>query len=167
MCSSDLGETEVPVLYVDLSEEEEAKVLATFDPISGMAAMDEEKFRELLSEVDFASKEARAAVEHAADAAGVELDGGEPEPAPAAQIDRAEELQKIWKVKRGDLWRIGNHRLLCGDSTSKADVARVMGGEMASMLFTDPPYNVAYSGRGEQTSKTIENDSMPPEKFWE
>ena len=65
------GEAEVPVLYVDLSEEEEAKVLATFDPISGMAAMDEEKFRELLSEVEFASKEARAAVERVATDAGI------------------------------------------------------------------------------------------------
>jgi site-specific DNA-methyltransferase (adenine-specific) len=57
------------------------------------------------------------------------------------QIDRAEELNKVWKVKTGDLWQIGEHRLLCGDSTKKEDVGRVMGGEKADMV-TDPPYGV-------------------------
>jgi hypothetical protein len=67
------GETEVPVLYVDLTEEEEAKVLATFDPISGMATMDAEKFKELVSEIEFASKDAEKAIASAADSAGVDV----------------------------------------------------------------------------------------------
>lgn len=62
------------------------------------------------------------------------------------QIDRAEELNKKWKVKTGDLWLIGEHRLLCGDSTNAGDVARVMGGKKAEMMFTDPPYGVNYKG---------------------
>jgi len=61
------------------------------------------------------------------------------------QIDRAEELNKTWGVKSGDLWQIGEHRLLCGDSTKKDDVGRVMGGEKADMVFTDPPYGVSYT----------------------
>ncbi len=44
--------------------------------------------------------------------------------------------------RRGDLWELGNHRLLCGDATLKADVDRLMGGEKADMVFTDPPYSV-------------------------
>jgi DNA modification methylase len=56
------------------------------------------------------------------------------------QIDRAEELNKTWRVKPGDLWQIGEHRLLCGDSTKKEDVGRVMGGEKAGFCFTSPPY---------------------------
>ena len=66
------------------------------------------------------------------------------------QIDRAEELNKTWKVKRGDLWRIGEHRLLCGDSTKAEDVERVMDGEKADMSVTSPPYGVgkSYENKG-------------------
>ena len=66
---------------------------------------------------------------------------------PGAQIDRAEELNEKWGVKRGDLWVIpskhgGEHRLLCGDSTSEDVVKRLMDGEIAEILTSDPPYNV-------------------------
>jgi DNA modification methylase len=67
------------------------------------------------------------------------------EPADAEpQIDKAEELNKVWRVKPGDLWQIGSHRLLCGDSTKKEDVARVMGEIKAVLMVTDPPYGVEY-----------------------
>lgn len=61
------------------------------------------------------------------------------------QIDRAEELRKKWGTATGQLWRIGEHRLLCGDSTKREDVERVMGGgEKAKLFATDPPYGVSF-----------------------
>ena len=70
------------------------------------------------------------------------------EPADAEpQIDKAAELNKKWKVKTGDLFRIGEHRLLCGDSTKREDVERVMGDEKAQMCFTSPPYNAGVSAK--------------------
>jgi DNA modification methylase len=64
--------------------------------------------------------------------------------APEAQMDKADQLLEKWKVKTGDLWQIGDHRLICGDCTDEAVVERVMGGETAGMMVTDPPYGVEY-----------------------
>ena len=50
------------------------------------------------------------------------------------------------KVKLGELWQLGDHRLLCGDSTSEADVAKLMNNQKADMVFTDPPYGMSYGG---------------------
>jgi DNA modification methylase len=61
-------------------------------------------------------------------------------------MDKADELQEKWQVETGDLFVIGKHRLICGDCTDEAVVERVMGGEKAQMLFTDPPYGVDYTG---------------------
>jgi site-specific DNA-methyltransferase (adenine-specific) len=73
------------------------------------------------------------------------------------QIDRAAELLEKWQVKTGDLWKIGEHRLLVGDSTKREDVERVMGGEKAVCMWTDPPYGVEYVGKTKD-ALTIEND---------
>lgn len=70
-------------------------------------------------------------------------EGNEPQDAEP-QIDRAEELNEKWKVKTGDLWHIGDHRLLCGDSTKAEDVARVLGDRKPVLMVTDPPYGVEY-----------------------
>jgi len=71
------------------------------------------------------------------------LDFGAPPPDdPGAQIDRAEELRVKWGVESGQLWKLGDHRLICGDCTDRAVVERVMGGEKAQLTVTSPPYAV-------------------------
>lgn len=58
------------------------------------------------------------------------------------QIDRAEELRIAWGVESGQTWELGDHLLLCGDSTKREDVDRVMGCEKAAVCLTDPPYGL-------------------------
>ena len=70
-------------------------------------------------------------------------------------------------IKPGDIFQLGQHRLMCGDSTNPDDVGKLMKGEVAGMIFTDPPYNVNYSGQGKETSNTIENDNMTEQAFRE
>lgn len=65
-------------------------------------------------------------------------------------------------IQRGDLFRLGRHRLLCGDSTSAEDVARLMDGKKADLLLTDPPYGVSYVGKTKD-ALTIENDALTEE----
>lgn len=67
-------------------------------------------------------------------------------------------------TKLGDVWILGDNRLLCGDSTSPEDVARLMGCDLADLWLTDPPYNVAYQGKTKD-ALTIQNDEMDDESF--
>jgi DNA modification methylase len=69
------------------------------------------------------------------------------------------------KTKLGDIYILGNHRLMCGDSTSIDDAEKLMDGLLADLVFTDPPYNVDYSGRGANNLGTIKNDNMSAEDF--
>jgi len=62
-------------------------------------------------------------------------------------------------VKRGDIWQLGEHRVMCGDSTSSDDVAKLMNGETAEMIHTDPPYNINYEG-GSKKREVIKNDNL-------
>jgi len=84
------------------------------------------------------------------------LDDAEPE-AGLIEDDEIPEVKES-KVKRGDIWQLGEHRVMCGDSTSSDDVAKLMNGEKADMVFTDPPYGVNYQG-GALTKRTkLDND---------
>lgn len=84
------------------------------------------------------------------------------EPTEVVEDEIPEEVET--RCKLGDIWRLGNHRLMCGDSTDKASVERLMGGGKADMVFTDPPYNVAFNGRSGKFD-VIENDDLSENDF--
>ena len=67
-------------------------------------------------------------------------------------------------ARRGNMWSLGRHKLMCGDSTDVTDVGRLMGDNVADMMLTDPPYNVDYSGAN---GENIQNDNMDEEQFFE
>src|SRR5947207_3780677 len=78
--------------------------------------------------------------------------------------DEAPAVQEVAITEPGDLWILGNHRLLCGDSKSIHEVERLMNGQKAGLVFTDPPYNVDYEGYTEEKLK-IQGDQMAAEQF--
>lgn len=89
---------------------------------------------------------------------------------PAEKIGLVDEDQMPENVetraKPGDLWLLGEHRLLCGDATNINHVERLMAGHKADMVWTDPPYNVAYEGKTKDALK-IQNDEMSSESFYQ
>lgn len=82
--------------------------------------------------------------------------------------EKAEEtpaLQDKIVSTSGDVWLMGGHRVMCGDSTKADEVSRLLDGNKADLVFTDPPYNVDYSGRGKNDLGKIQNDSMTTSQF--
>lgn len=78
--------------------------------------------------------------------------------------DEALEIQETTVAKRGDIWLLGRHRLMCGDATVIDDVKALMDGRSADILVTDPPYNVDYEGSTKEKLKII-NDKQSDENF--
>jgi DNA modification methylase len=79
-----------------------------------------------------------------------------------------EEATKDPGVQRGDVWRLGDHRIMCGDSADEADVGRLMAGESPCVMVTDPPYGVAYEPEGRKRKRPIANDDLGENQaeFW-
>lgn len=93
---------------------------------------------------------------------GFDIDLGTDEEVKEDDFDM--ELPAEPKAKLGQVYQLGRHRLMCGDSTKIDDVMKLIGTERIDMLFTDPPYNVAFNGRSGKFN-VIENDNLPKEEF--
>lgn len=140
-----LGFTEVPTIALDSLTKEQARAYVIADnKLALNAGWDDSILKEeieALMSADYAIELLGFTDQELSDLGiGVE----EPEPSDKDPDDVPEVEQNIYGVKRGDIWQLGEHRLMCGDSTNESDVSRLMNGEKADMVFTDPPYNVAY-----------------------
>ena len=147
MAAKALGWETVPVQWVDVTPEEELRILVVDNRTTRIGQDDTTKITDILAEL--------ANTPIGLDGTGysaVDLDAlidsltgtGEPEEL-LTDPDEVPEVVET-RCQPGDLWILGSHRLLCGDSTKVDDVERLMGGTKADMMFTDPPYGVDYSG---------------------
>lgn len=154
------GITEVPCVFVDHLTEAQKKAYILADNRMAMdAGWDEELLRvelEALEEMGF-------------DLGMTGFDEKElaelfpTEEAKEDDFDVDAELQKPTFTKSGDVWTLGRHRLVCGDSTKEETYAALMDGIKANLVITDPPYNVNYEG----SAGKIKNDNMANDKFYE
>jgi DNA modification methylase len=143
-------EQEVPVLILDINEAEADKLLLSLDPLAALAETNAQALDALLREVDTGSEGLQQMYADMAEAAELyEGDNAEivEDEIPEPPVDPI--------TKPGDLWTLGEHRLLCGDSTKAEDVERLMAGAKAGMMVTDPPYGVDYDG-GQANAKKRE-----------
>lgn len=85
---------------------------------------------------------------------------------PDEKDDEVPETPDEPKSKLGDLYELGQHRLLCGSATEQSDVEKVTNSNGVEMIYTDPPYGMNYSGRGKNTSDKIMNDNIDPTDFY-
>ena len=134
-----LGDGEVPVLILDVDEAEADKILATLDPLAAMADSDAVRLDELLRNVDTGSEALQEMFADLADKAGLYQDQEQGRNEEIVD-DEIPEPPVDPITNPGDLWLLGEHRLLCGDSTKAEDVERLMDGATINMAFTSPPY---------------------------
>ena len=165
------GRSTVPVLVLDVTEDEADKLLLTLDPLAAMALADQERMLALLETVRTDNQAVAELLERVAGQEAWQAVGPRELLDPPAPIDRAAELKAKWCTTSGQLWRIGPHRIICGDCRDKGAVGRLWpdNGPSARMIWTDPPYGVDYaaknaylnrSDRGNRIQVPIENDRL-------
>lgn len=156
----DMGVEDVDVVIVDMNEEKEKALNVALNKISG----DWDKNKLMLLITDLQGEDF-----------DVSLTGFDPEELDDLfkddlkddvkddNFDVDKELKKPTMTKPGDLWQLGEHRLLCGDSTKEESYELLMAGKLANLVITDPPYNVNYQG----SAGKIKNDNMKDDAFYQ
>ncbi|WP_294143857.1 site-specific DNA-methyltransferase [uncultured Clostridium sp.] len=160
LASKEEGIEEVPCVLVDYLTEAQKKAYILADNRMAMdAGWDEELLRVEIEALQGEDFDIGLTGFDEKDIA--ELFAGDNNDTKDDDFDVDEELQKPPVTKSGDVWLLGNHRLICGDSTKEATYTVLMDGKKANLVVTDPPYNVNYEG----SAGKIQNDSMNEEAF--
>jgi hypothetical protein len=149
-------DAEVPVLVLDLSAEEAEKVLVTLDPLAALAESDSDRIKALLQTVRTDNPAIADLIRRTAGDKLWELI--HPLDLQQAEIspDRVAQLKKKWATQPGQLWQIGSHRIISGDSTDESVVSRLWqdNGVRLRLIWTDPPYVVEYASKNAYLNQT-------------
>lgn len=147
-----LGWEECPVVVrAGMTEEQKRKYRLLDNKTNEIAQWDNDLLMEELEGLDFEGFD-------------FGFDFGKDDTGDAVEDDFDCEIPVEANAKPGDIYQLGRHRLMCGDSTSAEDVAKLTGGVLMDMLLTDPPYGVDYVGKTKDALK-IENDAQTDEEF--
>lgn len=172
------NEERIPVLYVDLTEEEERIVLAAIDPIGAMAGTDEKTLSSLLDGIKIQDEALQSLLENISKTANHDnLTASDDVP------ELSDELLKKWRVDVGQVWNIPSHTqeskhhvVACGNSADRSIWQSLLNEQRATCIFTDPPYGVSVAaknrainaveaGRGGRVTTDIVSDDLSPEEL--
>ena len=163
LAAKEEGITEVPCVFVDYLTEAQKKAYILADNRMAMdAGWDEELLRVEIEALQGEAFDVSLTGFDEKELADLFKDGSDSD-AEDDDYDLSAALEKAAFVKRGDIWTVGRHQLMCGDATSAEDVAALMDGRKANLILTDPPYGVSFKS---SSGLTIQNDSMKDEEFY-
>lgn len=166
----------VPVLIGSWSKEDEAKLLASLDPLGAMAQIDSDALKALLGSVRFESSAIASLLESfAGEAASLCIADPRDLKEPPDYLERADELAIKWGTAEGQLWQAGQHRIVCGDCRDEA-LLKWLWARSAyrlRLVWTDAPYGVNYGAKtawmqkhgAQRRRASIANDSLKPEEI--
>lgn len=164
MAAKEEGIEEVPCVFVDyLTEAQKKAYILADNRFAQDAGWDEELLRieiEALQGADFDVSLTGFDPDELADLFADDSDSDVKDD----DFDLSAALEKAAFVKKGDIWTVGRHRLMCGDATSADDVAALMDGKRANLVVTDPPYGVSFKS---SDGLTIENESIKGDEFYQ
>jgi DNA modification methylase len=162
----EMGRKEVEVSVVDLPPAKEKALNLALNKISG--EWDLPLLKDLLQELDTGDFDLTVTGFDEDEIEGLMTQFHVPEEGLTEDDEIPEDVESV--CQPGDLWELGAHRLLCGDSTSLSDVERLTGGEKVDLVFTDPPYNVNWEYRGKMHGERFDgilNDNLNPAEWTE
>lgn len=158
LAAKKLGLESVPCIIADHLTDAQIKAFRLADNrVAELATWDTELLDQELAEL--------AEIDFNMSAFGFEEPEADPDAVDECEPEEEAAEEEEATTQRGQIWRLGRHFLMCGDSTDAGDVSKLMAGELADLLLTDPPYNVGYEG-GTGEHMTILNDKMDDDKFY-
>jgi len=156
----DMGITEVDCVVVDMPEDKEKALNIALNKISG--EWDKDKLALLITDLQGADFDVSLTGFDPAEIDDLFKDSMK-DGVKEDDFDVAAELEKPTITKAGDIWTLGRHRLICGDSTKEEIFEQLMAGKKVNLVITDPPYNVNYEG----SAGKIQNDNMADAAFYD
>jgi len=161
-----LGMKEVPVTYVNLTEDKESLLNIALNEISG--EWDDDKLLSLLQELE--EKGIDLTLSGFDEPLLDEILSNKEQQKKEQNIDRTPKVPEVPKSKEGEVYILGNHRLMCGDSTEREDFKTLMQDKIADLAWTDPPYEVSYKGTNNPDGRewdVLKNDDLREDELYQ